>query len=81
MRRLYATRVDTRMPYSFVGLRFDMGVIFGNPVWCIKDFTDDHAIIFLVTTTASGYDAFKRGYSDMANWIEFDYFNLNKIEE
>ena len=81
MRRLYATRVDTRIPCPFVYIRLNMTALFGDPVWCIKDVTDDHAIIFLVTATASGYDVFKRGYSDMANWIEFDYFNFNKIEE
>lgn len=81
MRRLFATRVDTRMPVSFVAMRLDMNDLFVNPVECIKDFTDDYSIIFLVTCTASGYNVFRNYYKGMSDWIEFDYFNLNKIEE
>ena len=79
--RLYATKVDTRIPYPFVSFRIAMKVKFGDPVRCIEDFTDDYTIIFLVTCTASEYDDFKRHYGNLSDWIEFDYFNQNKIEE
>ena len=79
--RLYATKVDTRMPYPFVSFRIAMKVKFGDPVGCIEDFTDDYTIIFLVTCTATDYEKFKRNYDNLSEWIEFDYFNQNKIEE
>lgn len=81
MKRLYATRVDTRKPYSFVAMAFDMALRFRKSVWCIADVTNDYAIIFLTTCTASDYDAFKRRYLHMTDWIEFDYFNQNRIED
>lgn len=58
-----------------------MKELFGDPVYCIKDFTDDYAIIFLVTSGAYGYNVFRNYYKGMSDWIEFDYFNLNKIED
>lgn len=80
MRRLYATRVDTRIPCPFVYIRLDMKALFGDPVWCIKDVTDDYAVIFLVIGTASDYNVFKNYCCEgMSDWIEFDYFNPNKI--
>lgn len=80
MRRLYATRVDTRMPYSFVELAFKMKRIFDKPVNCVKD-TDNYSLIFLVSSTATEYCLFERFYDYLSEWVDFDYFNFNEIEE
>lgn len=52
---------------------------------CIPDPTSEYHLIFLTTTSALRYDDFefliKRDYSIFIDKIEFDYFNLNKIEE
>lgn len=85
MRQLYATRVDTRMD----GL-VEFGVIhkfFFAPhaFRCIPDPASEHHLIFLTTASPLRYDDFeflvKRDYSIFLDKIEFDYFNLNKIEE
>lgn len=85
MKRLYATRVDTRMD----GL-VELGVIhkffFAPHVFhCVPDPTSEYHLIFLTTASALRYDDFeflvKRDYSMFLDKIEFDYFNLNRIEE
>ena len=52
---------------------------------CIPDPTSEYHLIFLTTTSALRYADFeflvKKDYSIFINKIEFDYFNLNKIEE
>ena len=85
MRRLFATRVDTRMD-GFVGLGYVNKFFFDPYVFrCIPDPASDYHLIFLTTTSARCYDDFvyliKREYSTFIDKIEFDYFNLNKIEE
>lgn len=69
------------MPYSFVGITLDMRPTPNSLIWWAKDFTEDHVIYYFTICTASGYNDFKQRYKNMSNWIEFDYFNLNKIEE
>lgn len=80
MRRLYATRVNTRGPMSFVYIRKLMDAAFEDPVECIADVTDDCSLIFLVTCTDAAYDNFKNlciaCHLD-SEWVEFDYFNTN----
>ena len=52
---------------------------------CIKDPTSEYHVILLTTVTAQEYERFESGikndYSIFIDKIEFDYFNLNKIEE
>lgn len=52
---------------------------------CIPDPSSEYHLIFLTTTSALRYADFeflvKRDYSIFLDKIEFDYFNLNKIEE
>ena len=52
---------------------------------CVPDPASEYHLIYLVTTSARRYDNFE----SLVKWydsifldkIEFDYFNLNKIEE
>ena len=79
MKRLFATKINLRrMPY---GATLDMRPITDDPIWWVKDFAEDHIIYYFAICTASSYSELKRRYKDMSDWIEFDYFNLNKIEE
>lgn len=85
MRRLYATRVDTRID-GLIELCTINKFFFDPHVFrCIPDPTSEYHLIFLTTTSALRYDDFvysiKREYSMFIDKIEFDYFNLNKIEE
>lgn len=79
MRRLYATKIDLRtIPY---GTQLDMRPTANDPIWWVKDFTEDYIIYYFAICAASSYSEFKRRYKDMSDWLEFDYFNLNKIED
>ena len=85
MRRLFATRVDTRAD-GLVELGAIINFFFDPYVFrCIPDPASEYHLIFLTTTSARCYDDFvyllKREYSIFIDKIEFDYFNLNKIEE
>lgn len=86
MKRLYGTRFDTNIAYSTImyghkNFSDEMREAFGDNVKAIWDVTDDSKLIFFVTTTASDYDAFEKSHRHLSRWIEFDYFNLNKIED
>lgn len=85
MRRLYATRVDTRVD-GLVELGAIINFFFDPSAYrCIPDPASEYHLIFLTTTSPLRYDDFayliKREYSMFIDKIEFDYFNLNKIEE
>lgn len=80
LKRLYATKVGTRAPISAVLINRLMKSVFDRPVKCIVDATDDN-LIFFVICDASKYENFKKLCAKDHEWIEFDYFNLNKIEE
>lgn len=83
MRRLYATRVDTRDPSCWlVGFRLQMKLMLGDPIWAVEDPTDHNKIIFTTFCSATSYEEFRRFKKPYASdWVDFDYFNLNKIEE
>lgn len=78
MRRLFATRVDTRGPFWFTEFRFDMGVLLGNPIWAVKDVTDENKIIFLTHCTPTQYKGFREVRECLSEWVDWDYFNVNK---
>ena len=85
LERLYATRVDTRMD-GFIELGTVHKFFFDpNVHCCIPDPTSEYHLIFLTSTSAQRYAEFEAGvkndYSIFIDKIEFDYFNLNKIEE
>ena len=52
---------------------------------CIPDPTSEYHLIFLTSTSAQRYAEFEAGikneYSIFIDKIEFDYFNLNRIED
>lgn len=66
--------------YGPVKFRDELNEAFGDNVQCRWDVSDDTYLIFFVTTTASDYNAFEEAHRYLSRWIEFDYFNLNKIE-
>ena len=81
LERLYATRIPTRnatqtIRTAEIALR----------VYCGKDSLRDYIIesehvIALVVCDATSYHYFQKNYGFNNDSIEFDYFNLNKIEE
>ena len=85
MRRLYATRVDTRIDGFVVFNNIHKFFFDPNAHRCILDPTSKYHLIFLTSTSAQRYAEFEAGikneYSIFIDKIEFDYFNPNKIEE
>ena len=83
MRRLYATRWDTRNKASYVQFRRDIAdYVDQRDVRVIRDVANDHHIIILTTCTALQYACMKFFYQDdPLIEIEWDYFNFNEIEE
>lgn len=80
MRRLYATKFDTRGSISFVRFRWEVHLLYDDDdVRVIPDVTDDTSIIFLITSDATTYELLKFGYDSVAGrrQIVWDYFNPN----
>lgn len=77
MKRLYATRVDTRGPFWFTQFRYEMGAILKEPIWAIADVTDDYKIIFMTFCTAQQYETFRVVRECLSEWVDWDYFNQN----
>ena len=87
MRRLYATRVSIDLVWpNLTKLGFAHTRVFGPETSSdIADSNSDFHVIFLATATATRYALFESMIKNAPffdpDLIEFDYFNLNKIEE
>ena len=85
MRRLFATRVDIGLVWpNLTKFEFAHRKLFETD-YSIADPNSDFHIILLATASATRYALFESMIKNAPFYnpalIEFDYFNLNKIEE